>query len=131
MSPPTIRQRPRQSGILRVSPIFTLSLIAVLSGATQRSAHALTFQLTFDSSASTAPAGFLPAFNNAIQFYQTTFTDPITIKMQVGWGTIDNKSLIPGTLGESPPGLATRSRLPIKRRSPTSRRATLPMVLPL
>ena len=95
MSPPTICQRPCQSGILRVALIFALSLIAVLSGASQRSAHALTFQLTYDSSVSAAPAGFLSAFNNAIQFYETTFSDPITIKLQVGWGTMDDKGLVP------------------------------------
>jgi hypothetical protein len=87
--------------MLHVSQAFLLSLVAVSFGATQRSALALTFQLTYDSSTSTAPAGFLPAFNNAIQFYQTTFTDPITIKLQVGWGTINNKSLVPGAFGES------------------------------
>jgi PEP-CTERM motif len=87
--------------MLHVSSILLLSLVAVQYSIPPPSAHALTFQLTYDSSISTAPAGFLPAFNNAIQFYQTTFTDPITIKLQVGWGTINNKSLIPGALGES------------------------------
>jgi hypothetical protein len=91
----------RQADLLRGTSIFLLTLTAILSGTTHRSARALTFQLTVDNSASSAPAGFLPAFNGAIQFYQTTFTDPITIKLQVGWGTIDNHSMSPGALGQS------------------------------
>jgi hypothetical protein len=115
MIPPKIRQqscyetvlsmalgtRVRQAGMLHVSSILLLALVATQCGILPRSAHALIFQLTYDSSISTAPAGFLPAFNSAIQFYQTTFIDPITIKLQVGWGTINNKSLVPGALGES------------------------------
>jgi hypothetical protein len=90
-----------QAGIFHVSPIFWLSLVAVVLGTSQRSAHALLFKLTYDSGVSTAPAGFLPAFNDAVQFYETTFTDPITINLQVGWGTINNQSLSPGAVGES------------------------------
>ena len=115
MSPPANRQRSccetllplalssstGQADVLRVSPILLLSLIAVLFGATQRSAHALTFHLTFDSSVPAAPAEFLPAVNSALQFYQTNFTDPITINLQVGWGTVKNQSMSPGAVGQS------------------------------
>ena len=48
-----------------------------------------------------APAGFFTAFNNAIQFYQTNFTDPITINLQVGWGEVAGQPLQSGFLGES------------------------------
>ena len=91
----------RQAGVLRVSAIFLLALAALLFCPTRRSAQALTFDLSYDSSVPGAPAGFLPAFNDALQFYETTFTDPITINLQVGWGTINNQSLSPGAVGES------------------------------
>jgi hypothetical protein len=91
----------RQASLLRGTSTFLLAFIAMLFGATHRSAHALTFSLSFDTSVSSAPVEFLPAFNSAIQFYQTTFTDPITIKLQVGWGTVNNQSMSPGALGQS------------------------------
>ncbi len=92
----------RQIGSIPAASIFLLSVLSALLGPVQPSAQALTFHLTFDDSATSAPAGFLPAFNDALQLYETTFTDPITINLQVGWGTINNQNLNPpGALGES------------------------------
>lgn len=64
-------------------------------------AWALTFHLTYDSSTTNAPPGFFTAFQAAIDLLQTTYTDPITINMQVGWGEINGRSLSPGNLGQS------------------------------
>lgn len=64
-------------------------------------ARGLIFNVTYDSSTAGAPAGFLPAFRDALNFYQNTYADPITINMQVGWGEIDGHSLSPGDLGQS------------------------------
>ena len=61
----------------------------------------MNFNVTFDASTSSAPAGFFTAFNDAIQFYETTFNDPITINMNVGWGEINGHPLSPGDLGNS------------------------------
>jgi PEP-CTERM motif len=66
-----------------------------------KSAHALLFDVTYDPSVSGAPAGFTSAFSDAIQMYQSTYTDPITINMNVGWGEIDGNPLNPGNLGQS------------------------------
>ncbi len=85
----------RKIGFFPAAPIFLLSVLGALLGPIQPSVQALTFHLTFDNSATSAPAGFLPAFNSALQFYETTFTDPITINLQVGWGTINNQALNP------------------------------------
>src|SRR6185312_3792177 len=82
-------------------PLFLTLLGVVLWVANARSARALTFHLTYDNSVSIAPPDFLPAFNDALQFYETNFTDPITINLQVGWGTINNQSLLPAAVGES------------------------------
>jgi hypothetical protein len=61
----------------------------------------LVFNVTYDSSTASAPAGFFTAFNDAIQFFETTYTDPITINLHVGWGEINGSSLAPGDLGQS------------------------------
>ena len=91
----------RHANSLRGTSTFLPAFTAILFSATYQSAHALTFQLSYDASVANAPAEFLPAFNSAIQFYQTTFTDPITIKLQVGWGTVNNQSMSPGAFGQS------------------------------
>jgi hypothetical protein len=67
----------------------------------QPSAQALTFNLTFDPSTASAPVGFSTAFDSAILFYETTFDDPITINLNVGWGEVAGQNITPGFLGES------------------------------
>ena len=62
---------------------------------------ALTFNLTYDASTVGAPAGFFTAFQAAISFYQSAYSDPITINLQVGWGKINGQNLSPGNLGQS------------------------------
>ena len=64
-------------------------------------ARGLTFNLTYDSSTTGAPAAFFTAFQYAIDFYQTNYTDPVTINLQVGWGKINGANLNPGNLGQS------------------------------
>ncbi len=91
----------RQVKFSRVALVFLLALIGALLGPTPPSAQALSFNLTFDASTATAPAGFFTAFNNAIQFYETNFSNPITINLQVGWGEVNGVNLMPGFLGES------------------------------
>src|ERR1043165_2238264 len=89
MQPPTNRQRLysptaslsairrgiRAPNTRRGAAILFLSL-ATFAIDDERIARALTFQLTYDSSASSAPAAFCSAFDSAIQFYQKTYTDP-------------------------------------------------------
>jgi len=79
----------------------SLILVAGVMVVAPRPVRALTFNLTYDSSTSGAPVGFVTAFNDAISFYQTRFTDPVTINLHVGWGEIDGNSLNPGNLGQS------------------------------
>lgn len=63
-------------------------------------AHALTFTVTWDSSVGGAPSGFQTAFQNAISFYETSFSNPININLNVGWGEVNNQT-ITGALGAS------------------------------
>jgi hypothetical protein len=65
------------------------------------SLRALTFNVSYDSSTATAPSGFFSAFQDAINFYQNEYSDPITINIDVGWGEINGNSLSPGNLGQS------------------------------
>jgi hypothetical protein len=90
-----------QVGSLWCTSVFLLALIGVLLGPNPPLAQALSFNVTFDASTVGAPAGFFTAFNDAIQFYETNFTDPITINLQVGWGKINGQNLLPGAFGES------------------------------
>ncbi|MHB8415450.1 MAG: NF038122 family metalloprotease [Acidiferrobacteraceae bacterium] len=73
------------------------------------SAQALTFNVTYDSSVNSAPAGFKSAFQDSISFYQQTFSNPITIDLSVGWGEVGGTALSSGTLGESESSLVTHN----------------------
>jgi len=64
-------------------------------------AQALTFTVNYDSSVNNAPLGFKPALLNAVGFYQNTFSNPININLNVGWGTVNNQALSGGALGAS------------------------------
>lgn len=44
--------------------------------------------LDWDASVASAPAGFEAAVEGAAQFYVTTFSDPVTVTIEVGWGEI-------------------------------------------
>ena len=79
---------------------FLLYVVVALMGIPEL-AHAMVFNITYDSSTVGAPADFFTAFNYAANFYQSAFTDPVTINVQVGWGQINGGSLAPGDLGQS------------------------------
>jgi hypothetical protein len=64
-------------------------------------ARALTFNVAYDASTANAPAAFAASFTSVLQFYQTTYTDPITINLNVGWGEINGNPLAVGNLGQS------------------------------
>src|ERR1017187_8634000 len=88
--------------LMRRKQVRLFSLVALVVLALRASsALALTFNLTYDSSTVGAPADFFTAFQYAINFYQTNYTDPITINLQVGWGKINGQNLSPGNLGQS------------------------------
>jgi hypothetical protein len=88
--------KPNRRSILRIPAIFGMIFcVAVLR------TFGLTFNLSYDSSTSTAPAGFFTAFQAAINFYETNYADLITINLHVGWGEINGHSLNAGNLGQS------------------------------
>jgi len=69
------------------------SLIAAVfaggSGLLASPAYALTFNVTYNNNVGSAPVGFQSAFQNAISFYEASFTNNITIDLNVGWGTVN------------------------------------------
>src|SRR4051794_38392350 len=80
--------------------VMIFVFLSILLG-TALPAKATSFNLMFDSSTSAAPAAFFSAFGNAIQTYQTFFSDPIVVNVRVGWGEINGNPLNPGNLGQS------------------------------
>jgi hypothetical protein len=61
----------------------------------------LSINITWDASVASAPAGFKAAVTAAVQYYESQFTNPITINIDVGYGEVANQSLGSGALGES------------------------------
>ena len=59
------------------------------------------FNITYDPSVSGAPAGFVTTINAVASFFQSTFTDSVTVNIDVGYGEVDGQSLSGGALGES------------------------------
>ena len=86
------RCRRRFLGTLLISPALLLANGPV---------SALVINPTYDTSVSSAPAGFKTAFQSAVGYFQTTFSDPITVNINVGWGEIAGNSIASGALGES------------------------------
>ena len=64
-------------------------------------AGGLVINVTYDQSQSSLPAGFVAAVNYVVSYYESVFTDPITINIDVGYGEIDGQPLGSGALGES------------------------------
>ena len=55
----------------------------------------------YDQSPSSLPAGFMAAVNYVVNYFDTTFTNPVTINIDLGYGEIAGQSLGSGALGES------------------------------
>src|ERR1700704_5994079 len=55
----------------------------------------------YDSTVNSAPAGFTSTLTAVANFFQTTFSDPVTININVGYGKINGGNLGAGALGES------------------------------
>ncbi len=57
--------------------------------------------VTYDTSVSSAPSAFKAAIAAAVQFLENTFTNPISVNIDVGYGEVDGQTLGNGALGES------------------------------
>ena len=68
---------------------------------TTGAASGLVIDVVYDSSVANAPAGFTAAVAAVVSYYESVFTDPVTITIDVGYGEIDGQSLGSNALGES------------------------------
>ena len=57
--------------------------------------------VTFDSSVSSAPAGFVTAVDYVVNLYDQVFTNNVTVNIDVGYGEIDGQALSSSDLGQS------------------------------
>lgn len=64
-------------------------------------------KVTFDASAASAPPGFETAVNYVVSQFDSMFTNPVTINLDVGWGEVHGQALQRQTLGESLEQLTT------------------------
>ena len=61
------------------------------------------------SSVNNAPAGFMATVNAVVDFYESHFSDPVTLTIDVGYGEIGGQALEAGALGESETALTSVS----------------------
>ena len=61
----------------------------------------LVIDVDWDSSVANAPVGFVTAVDLVVAFYESHFSNPITITIDVGYGEIAGQSMEAGALGES------------------------------
>jgi hypothetical protein len=85
----------------RIGIIANAAIVVAPFALMPPSASALTLSLLFDSSTSNAPPAFFTAVDTAAQFFETNFSDPITINIHVGWGSIDGENLDTDDIGQS------------------------------
>ena len=57
--------------------------------------------VTFDSSVANAPTGFVAAINYVVSYYDSLFTNNVTIDLNVGYGEVAGQTLASNALGES------------------------------
>ena len=69
----------------------------------------LVINVVYDSSVASAPAGFTQTIANVVAFYESQFSTPVTVTIDVGYGEIDGQSVEPGSLGESQANLTSVS----------------------
>ena len=55
----------------------------------------------YDQNQSSLPAAFVTAVNYVVNYFDTTFTNPVTINIDLGYGEIGGQTLASGALGES------------------------------
>ena len=62
--------------------------------------------VSFDQSASSLPTGFVAAINYVVNYFDSLFTNNVTISIDVGYGEIAGQTLGSNALGESKSNLS-------------------------
>ena len=61
----------------------------------------LVINIVWDASVANAPAGFTADVLSVVSYFESHFSNPVTITIDVGYGEVDGQSLGSGALGES------------------------------
>jgi hypothetical protein len=69
----------------------------------------LIINVTYDTSVSSAPAGFTADVTSVVQYFESHFNNPVTINIHVGYGEVGGTSLGSGALGSSQTYISTYS----------------------
>ena len=69
----------------------------------------LVIDVVYDLSVANAPTGFTTAVNDVVAYYESHFTNPVTITIDVGYGEVGGQALESGALGESETALTSVS----------------------
>ena len=77
----------------------TTSTTSTTTGGSQTSG--LIINVTYDASVANAPAGFKADVAAAVQYFESHFSDPITININVGFGEVNGLAMNSGALGQS------------------------------
>jgi hypothetical protein len=94
-------------GVFSASLAHTSSLGSSESGAGSLQAvsgeqsSGLVINIVWDTSVSNAPAAFKSVVESVVQFYESEFSNPVTLNIDVGWGEVAGSTLTSGSLGES------------------------------
>jgi len=80
-------------------------------GATNSPLH---INISYDSSVANAPAAFKTTVAAVVQYFESQFTDAVTVNIHVGYGEVDGSSLGSNALGESLTYLSSFSYAQVK-----------------
>ena len=61
----------------------------------------MVINVVYDSSVNNAPAGFVSGVQSVVNYFESHFSNPVTITIDVGYGEVMGQSLGSGALGES------------------------------
>jgi len=66
-----------------------------------QSSGGLVINIVYDASVANAPAGFTADVQSVVNYFESHFSNPVAITIDVGYGEVDGQSLGAGALGES------------------------------
>ena len=88
-----------QAGTSGFSGTAASGSLQSVAGGTQSTG--LNINIIWDSSVANAPASFKSVVQSVVQFYESEFSNPITLNINVGWGEVGGSPIGTSALGES------------------------------
>jgi Ca2+-binding RTX toxin-like protein len=79
----------------------TLGHAGAASAAVPGGASPFVINVSYDSSVASAPAAFKTAVDSVVQYFESKFSDAVTINIDVGYGEVGGNPLGPTALGQS------------------------------